>query len=798
MHTDDGIVLRLPGDRGGTRARTWRCSSRTRSRRSSRPSSAARRCSPSRFRECAARALLLPKRNPGRRAPLWQQRQRSAQLLVVAGQYGSFPVDARDDARVPAGRLRRPRPGRADARRRQPDGPDRRGRDAAALAVRAEPGVRLHRAVHVRGRPAARRAPGRGARARLRAARGAARHGRAARAARPGCRSRRSRPSWPGSPTQRRLQRRRGRRRRAAGARRPVGPTSWCAGARRPRCWPGSSSERGARSGSRIARRGALDRDRGREPGPRRARHAAAGGRPAGVPRVGERPARRICVSRFAPPARPVRRARTSPARFGLGIAVVEQALHRLGSTGQLVQGEFRPGGVGKEWCDADVLRSLRRRSMAKLRQEVEPAPPRHAGSVPAGLAGRRRCMPGAASTRCFEPIEQLAGAVGAGLDARDDHPAEPGRGLHPVDARRADRRRRGAVGRSWRRCRATTAGSRCTWPTPRRCCCPPLDDELALTPLHQRLARRARGRRRVVLPQRWPTGSGPTDDKALAARDVGPGVVGTADQRHARRRCARCSAVGAGHGRGSPPAAVGLARHARPATGRRASPGRWSLVRERRPEPTRRAHAAAEALLERHGIVTRGAVVAEHVPGGFAAVYRVLKAFEETGRCRRGYFVEGLGGAQFALPGAVDRMRVDEPIRPATRATTTPASVLAATDPANPYGAALAWPDHDGTHRPGRKAGALVVLVDGDLLPVRRARRQVAAVVERRPGPDPARRRRARARRAGRHARSTRGRARRRRGGRALPARRRRWSRRASIRRRAGCGCVPDGVNRA
>jgi ATP-dependent Lhr-like helicase len=117
--------------------------------------------------------------------------------------------------------------------------------------------------------------------------------------------------------------------------------------------------------------------------------------------------------------------------------------------------------------------------------------------------------------------------------------------------------------------------------------------------------------------------------------------------------------------------------------------------------------------LLERHGIVTRGAVMAEHVPGGFAAIYPVLKAFEETGRCRRGYFVEGLGGAQFALPGAVDRMRSMGERKPQGDSACI---VLAATDPANPYGAALPWPDHDGAHRPGRKAGALVVMVDGDL----------------------------------------------------------------------------------
>jgi ATP-dependent Lhr-like helicase len=103
---------------------------------------------------------------------------------------------------------------------------------------------------------------------------------------------------------------------------------------------------------------------------------------------------------------------------------------------------------------------------------------------------------------------------------------------------------------------------------------------------------------------------------------------------------------------------------------------------------------------------------MSERVTGGFAGVYSVLKAFEESGRCRRGYFVEGLGGAQFAMPGAVDRLRsLEDAVEPAART-----QVLAAVDPANPYGAALEWPQREGGHRPGRKAGALVVLVDGRL----------------------------------------------------------------------------------
>jgi ATP-dependent Lhr-like helicase len=152
--------------------------------------------------------------------------------------------------------------------------------------------------------------------------------------------------------------------------------------------------------------------------------------------------------------------------------------------------------------------------------------------------------------------------------------------------------------------------------------------------------------------------------------------------------------------------------------TGPPAVGGRWSLLPEISADETRRAHARAEVLLDRYGIVTRGAVQAEGISGGFAAVYRVLAAFEDAGRCRRGYFVEGLGAAQFALPGAVDRLRSYGPqaAGSARDSDTARAVVLAATDPANPYGSALRWPEREG-HRPGRKAGALVVLVDGRLV---------------------------------------------------------------------------------
>jgi ATP-dependent Lhr-like helicase len=145
---------------------------------------------------------------------------------------------------------------------------------------------------------------------------------------------------------------------------------------------------------------------------------------------------------------------------------------------------------------------------------------------------------------------------------------------------------------------------------------------------------------------------------------------------------------------------------------------GRWSLLPDRDLDSTVRAHGQAETLLDRYGVVTRGSVMNEGTPGGFALAYKVLSGFEETGRARRGYFIETLGAAQFASGATVDRLRSFA--RDHTQPRPFEAVALAATDPANPYGAALPWPAVPGEtgtgHRPGRKAGALVVLVDGEL----------------------------------------------------------------------------------
>lgn len=137
---------------------------------------------------------------------------------------------------------------------------------------------------------------------------------------------------------------------------------------------------------------------------------------------------------------------------------------------------------------------------------------------------------------------------------------------------------------------------------------------------------------------------------------------------------------------------------------------GRWSALDTLDPDPTQRAAVEAELLLERYGVLTRGSVAAEDLPGGFSRPYRVLSTLEEAGRVNRGYFVDGLGASQFGTAAVIDRLRA------ATQSSAP--LVLAACDPANVFGAALPWPGtRGGGHRPARRAGALVVIRDGELL---------------------------------------------------------------------------------
>ncbi|MFF3668177.1 Lhr family helicase [Microtetraspora malaysiensis] len=451
--------------------------------------------------------------------------------------------------------------------------------------------------------------------------------------------------------------------------------------------------------------------------------------------------------------------ADTAAARFGIGGAVAGDALRRLAATGRVVSGEFRPGGRGEEWCDAEVLRMLRRRSLARLRKEVEPVPPETLatflpawhGVTPArpshehGADGGRRGGPTRAMDDLVNAIERLQGAAvpASALETLILPGRVPGYSPALLDELTAS----GDV--IWSGQGSLPGGD--GWVSLYFADTAPLllpePAQITMTPLHESILSVLSGggalffrelSNRVASLAIGAAGPGEAvpDDPALAAALwdlVWSGRV-TGDTLAPLR-----TALGSGRPAHRPPASRSL-RARRAVLPTRSGPptvsGRWWPLPAPADDGTQRAHAQAEILLERHGVLTRGAVGAERLPGGFSAVYQVLRAFEESGRCRRGYFVEGLGGAQFALPGAVDRMRAMSPGGSAASSAagapaledlwTTPPPraprrvvVLAAADPANPYGAALPWPDRTGevTHKPGRKAGALVVLVEGRLV---------------------------------------------------------------------------------
>ena len=421
-------------------------------------------------------------------------------------------------------------------------------------------------------------------------------------------------------------------------------------------------------------------------------------------------------------------------ARWGLPIGAVEPALERLLAAGTLLRGEFRPGGVERDWIDPEVLRLLRRRSLARLRREIEPADAAAFARFMPAWQGVGSAAGGA--DRLAEVIAQLEGlALPASVLERDVLPARV-RGYTPrlLDELGAAGEvcwvGQGSLGRDDGRVAlyrpdrlALLLSVRSADATPSEAPATAPDEPSGwlVGVLREHLARRGASFYRDLLAA-----------AVVAAREVERGTPGQREVLDAL-----WSLVWTGHITNDTFAPLRALRWKRPgrdvarprpgAAGRLGPPeaaGRWSLVGDavatstalggRTPSPTERRHALALRLLERQGIVTRDGLAAEGVEGGFGAVYPVLRELEERGRVRRGYFVEGLGGAQFALPGAVDRLRAERPDpgegRPAA------ALVLAATDPANPYGAALPWPRHgDLDHRPlPRSAGAYVILHEG------------------------------------------------------------------------------------
>ncbi|MGK4580894.1 ATP-dependent helicase [Kitasatospora sp. HPMI-4] len=712
----------------------------------------------SRFRECAGRALLLPRRSPGKRTPLWQQRQRASQLLEVAAEYGSFPIvlEAVRECLQDVFDV----PGLVELMR---DLESRTVRLVEVTTPEPSPFARsllfgyVAQFLYEGDSPLAER---RAAALSLDSRLLSELLGQAE--------LRELLDPDVLAELEAELQRLTPDRRikdmeGVADALRLLGPLS--------------EDELTARGAEPLwaleleAARRAIQVRIGGEPrwaaieDAGRLRDALGTPLPVGVPEAFTEPVKDPMgdlLARYARTHGPFTSVEAA-SRFGLGTAVVTGALHRLTAAGRLVQGEFRPPGqtaahhpsqgvlpaapseghpATVEWCDSEVLRRLRRRSLAALRQEVEPVPPRTlAAFLPQWqhLAGHRlRGLDG-----LLRVVEQLQGtALPASALEKLILPARlsdytPGM----LDELMAA----GEVGWSGAGALAGKDGwislhlpesAHLLRPEP----VPP-----ALTPVHSALLDALTGGYGLFfrqLAERAPDTPAPeltealwdlvwagyvTNDTLAPLRALlGSGRTAGATAHRAPRATPRGRYGGAGRGFGRPASAL----RAGPPT----AAGRWSLLPPFTEDATTRAAAQAQILLDRHGVLTRGTVAAERVPGGFAGVYRVLAAFEERGRARRGYFVEGLGGAQFAMDGAADRLRSVNGRLERAAATEWPGTgtgaeppqilVLAAADPASAYGAALPWPEPPAApgaetaaaHRPGRKAGALVVLVDGEL----------------------------------------------------------------------------------
>ncbi|MFE7648569.1 ATP-dependent helicase [Streptomyces phaeoluteigriseus] len=767
-----------------------------------------------RFRECAARALLLPRRSPGKRTPLWQQRQRASQLLQVASEFGSFPIvlEAVRECLQDVFDV----PGLVEL---MGDLESRKVRLVEVTTQEPSPFARsllfgyVAQFLYEGDSPLAER---RAAALSLDSRLLAELLGQAE--------LRELLDAEVLTELERELQWLTEDRRvkdveGVADLLRMLGPLTDAELAERG-AEPHWAQELAAARRAIRVRIGGADHWAAIEDAGR-LRDALGTALPVGVPEAFTEPVKDPLGDLLARHARthgPFTSA-TAAARFGLGVAVTEGALQRLAAGGRVVQGEFHPAGIGQEWCDATVLRRLRRRSLAALRHELEPVPPpalaqflpqwQHIGTGHSlrGIDGLVRA------------VEQLQGASvpASALEKL----VIPSRVTGYAPAMLDELTAAGEV--LW--AGAGALPGKDGWVSLYLADAAPLllaaPHPLELTALHQSVLDILSGGyglffRQIADQVRATTHPEATDPQlADAVWDLAWSGRLTNDTLAPMR-----ALLGSGRTAGStahrakravPRGRYGsLTAAARPAS--RSGPptvaGRWSLLPAHEPDPTVRAHALARTLLDRHGVVTRGAVAAEGVEGGFSATYRILSVFEDSGQARRGYVVEGLGAAQFAMDGAVDRLRAvanardrGEPLpgpdgthgtqgtgapfasasapdgfpaadidwdvpgldstldpppapgdwisprdiagpgaggprggsgspygsgfadrrprtpSPASRATSR-AVVLAAADPANAYGAALPWPEPPtgAGHKPGRKAGSLVVLVDGEL----------------------------------------------------------------------------------
>ncbi len=424
--------------------------------------------------------------------------------------------------------------------------------------------------------------------------------------------------------------------------------------------------------------------------------------------------------------------ARELAARYGLGVGIATGLVLQLTAAGKLIEGEFRPGGTEREWIDPDVLRSLRRRSLARLRQEIEPVDAEALGRFLVSWHGIGSGRKGVETL--LDAIEQLQGAaVPASVLEREVLPARvadytPGMldtlmsageviwvGVEPLGER--DGRVALYLTDHMSRLRPPFAAK------------PEVEGRAADVLDYLR----EHGASFFAAIHEGTGGGFPAETVDALWNLVWHGLVTNDTMQPLRAYTHTEDTRSSRKSRGAP-------FRSRRLVPPRAE-GRWSIVastRDAKASATEWATAMAHQLLTRHGVVTRETVAAESVAGGFSAVYQVLKAMEDAGRIRRGYFVAGLGAAQFALPAALDLLRSmrDVPEEPRT-------VVMAATDPANPYGAITKWPEsadqapglaptlrqarggpeqgRGASERsesrgrgPTRSAGALVILVDG------------------------------------------------------------------------------------
>ncbi len=400
--------------------------------------------------------------------------------------------------------------------------------------------------------------------------------------------------------------------------------------------------------------------------------------------------------------------------------------LESLERTGDLVRGELRPGGTEREWCDVEVLRRLRRASLAVLRKEIEAVDQRAlAAFLPSWQGIDRHPAAGAGVDRLREVLIPLQGiALPVEVWERDVLPRRCG-AYSPVwlDQLCASGEvvwvGAGAIGRSTGRVAlyfrddAEAIGS------------PTVKVERPDLPEHDVLRERLGLSPCFFTDLLGELAMGPEQLQEALWDLVWAGEV--TNDAWAPLRAPKQTLARAKPKLNRPGRRFGSRR-----TGSAATPtqGRWALsttIFRREPEPGARRRVLAELLLERYGIVTREQVLAEGITGGFSILYDALQQLETLGVCRRGYFVEGLGGAQFALPGAVERLRAQQV------AAETPPVVLAATDPAQPYGAALPWPKRDAEkRRPARVRGAYVVLAGAEpVVYVEKGGRGLALLVE-------------------------------------------------------------------